>query len=167
NLFRAVITQLIEAHQGRIVGTAGDNILAEFSSAVLAVRSAVAVQRALDPEEQIQLGGDSGLRGYPLRYQTGTSRGLFTLEQRLYSEWFPFRLFYVGGAVFFDAGRTWGRGAVGSESRGWLKDVGIGLRLGNARGAFGSVLHFDIAFPLDRTSDIDSVQFLVETKQSF
>ncbi len=122
---------------------------------------------ALDPEEQIQLGGDSGLRGYPLRYQTGTSRGLFTLEQRLYSEWFPFRLFYVGGAVFFDAGRTWGRGAVGSESRGWLKDVGIGLRLGNARGAFGSVLHFDIAFPLDRTSDIDSVQFLVETKQSF
>jgi TolB-like protein/DNA-binding SARP family transcriptional activator len=48
NLFRAVITQLIEAHQGRIVGTAGDNILAEFSSAVLAVRSAVAVQRALD-----------------------------------------------------------------------------------------------------------------------
>jgi hypothetical protein len=29
------------------------------------------------------------------------------------------------------------------------------------------VLHFDIAFPLDRTPDIDSVQFLVETKQSF
>jgi outer membrane protein assembly factor BamA len=122
---------------------------------------------ALDPEEQIQLGGDSGLRGYPLRYQTGTSRGLLTLEQRLYSEWFPWRLFYVGGAVFFDVGRTWGRGAVGEESLGLLKDVGIGLRLGNARGAFGSVLHFDIAFPLDRTADIDSVQFLVETKQSF
>jgi outer membrane protein assembly factor BamA len=122
---------------------------------------------ALDPEEQILLGGDSGLRGYPLRYQTGTSRALLTLEQRLYTEWFPWRLFYVGGAVFFDVGRTWGRGAVGEESRGWLKDVGIGLRLGNARGAFGSVLHFDIAFPLDRTPDIDSVQFLIETKQSF
>jgi hypothetical protein len=122
---------------------------------------------ALDPEEQIQLGGDSGLRGYPLRYQTGTSRALLTLEQRLYTEWFPWRLFYVGGAVFFDVGRTWGRGAVGEESHGWLKDVGIGLRLGNARGAFGSVLHFDIAFPLDRTPDIDSIQFLVETKQSF
>jgi outer membrane protein assembly factor BamA len=122
---------------------------------------------ALDPEEQIQLGGDTGLRGYPLRYQTGTSRALLTLEQRLYTDWFPWRLFYVGGAVFFDVGRTWGRGEVGEESRGWLRDIGIGLRLGNARGAFGSVLHFDVAFPLDRTPDIDSVQFLVETKQSF
>jgi TolB-like protein/class 3 adenylate cyclase/Flp pilus assembly protein TadD len=48
NLFRGIITRLIEAHQGRVVGTAGDNVLAEFASAVLAVRSAVAVQRALD-----------------------------------------------------------------------------------------------------------------------
>lgn len=125
------------------------------------------VTEALDPENQVLLGGDNGLRGYPLRYQTGTSSALLTLEQRYYTDWFPFRLFYVGAAVFFDAGRTWGRGAVGEESLGLLKDVGFGLRLGNARGAFGSVLHFDIAFPLDRTSDIDSVQFLIETKQSF
>ncbi|MGE0117361.1 MAG: adenylate/guanylate cyclase domain-containing protein [Dongiaceae bacterium] len=47
NLYRGVITQLIEEHEGRIVGTAGDNVLAEFASAVQAVRSAVAVQRAL------------------------------------------------------------------------------------------------------------------------
>lgn len=134
---------------------------------VLFARVDGSVSEALDPENQILLGGDSGLRGYPLRYQTGTSRALLTLEQRFYTDWFPFRLFYVGGAVFFDAGRTWGRGAVGEESLGWLKDIGLGLRLGNARGAFGSVLHFDIAFPLDRTSDIDSVQFLVETKQTF
>jgi hypothetical protein len=136
-------------------------------SRVFYVRAEGTTSQALDPEDQIQIGGDSGLRGYPLRYQTGTSRALVTLEQRFYTDWFPFRLFYVGGAVFFDAGRTWGRGAVGSESLGWLKDIGMGLRLGNARGAFGSVLHFDIAFPLDRTDDIDSVQFLVETKQSF
>ena len=47
-LYRGVITQLIEEHQGRIVATAGDSVLAEFGSAVQAVRSAVAVQRALD-----------------------------------------------------------------------------------------------------------------------
>jgi len=134
---------------------------------VLFARVDGSVSEALDPENQILLGGDSGLRGYPLRYQTGTSRALATLEQRFYTDWFPFRLFYVGGAVFIDAGRTWGRGAVGEESRGWLKDIGVGLRLGNARGAFGSVLHFDIAVPLDRTSDIDSVQLLIETKQTF
>jgi class 3 adenylate cyclase len=48
NLYRGVITNLIEEHQGRIVGTAGDSILAEFASAVQAVRSAVAIQRALN-----------------------------------------------------------------------------------------------------------------------
>ena len=48
NLYRGVMTQLIQEHQGRVVATAGDNLLAEFGSAVQAVRSAVAVQRALD-----------------------------------------------------------------------------------------------------------------------
>ena len=48
NLYRSVITQLVEEHQGRIVVTAGDSVLAEFGSAVQAVRAAVAVQRALD-----------------------------------------------------------------------------------------------------------------------
>jgi TolB-like protein/tetratricopeptide (TPR) repeat protein len=48
NLYRSVITQLVEEHEGRIVATAGDSVLAEFVSPVQAVRSAVAVQRALD-----------------------------------------------------------------------------------------------------------------------
>lgn len=48
NLYRGVMTNLIEEHQGRVVATAGDNLLAEFGSAVQAVRSAVAVQRALN-----------------------------------------------------------------------------------------------------------------------
>src|ERR1700752_4996450 len=47
-LYRGVLTQLIEEHQGRVIGTAGDSVLAEFGSAVQAVRSAVAVQRALE-----------------------------------------------------------------------------------------------------------------------
>jgi len=38
---------LIESHRGRIVGTAGDNILAEFASVVKAVECAVQIQRAL------------------------------------------------------------------------------------------------------------------------
>ena len=36
----------------------------------------------LDTDQQLTLGGDNGLRGYPLRYQAGTSRALLTLEQR-------------------------------------------------------------------------------------
>jgi adenylate cyclase len=47
-LYRGVITNLIDEHQGRVVGIVGDSVLAEFSSAVQAVRSAVAIQRALN-----------------------------------------------------------------------------------------------------------------------
>ena len=121
----------------------------------------------LDLDQQILLGGDSGLRGYPLRYQAGTGRWLFTAEQRLFSNWYPFRLFNVGGAVFFDMGETWGRDPLGSTSQGLLKDVGIGLRLGNSRSALGNVVHVDLAVPLDGDASIKNVQFVIETKRSF
>jgi outer membrane protein assembly factor BamA len=121
----------------------------------------------LDADQQILLGGDSGLRGYPLRYQSGEGRWLFTAEQRFFSNWYPFQLFNVGGAVFYDMGATWGRDPLGSPSQGLLKDVGFGLRFGNSRSALGNVLHIDVAFPLDGDTSIKNVQFLVETKRRF
>lgn len=137
-----------------------------FASATLSFTS------DLDPEEQLLLGGDNGLRGYPLRYQAGTSHALFTLEERFYTNWQPLKLFNVGAAVFFDAGRSWGTAAYldetgAAESQGWLKDVGVGLRLGSARSGLGNVLHIDLACPLDGGDDIDSVQLLIETRRSF
>jgi hemolysin activation/secretion protein len=126
-----------------------------------------AVTEQLDQEWQLLLGGDNGLRGYPLRYQAGTARALLTLEQRYYTDWYPFRLFHVGGAAFFDMGRTWGSDVTGLESAGLLKDVGIGLRFGSSRSSFGNVIHVDLAFPLDGNGDIDDVQLLVETKGRF
>jgi len=125
------------------------------------------VGKNLDTDQQILLGGDSGLRGYPLRYQAGEGRWLFTAEQRFFTNWFPFQLFNVGAAVFYDMGATWGRDPLGTPSQGLLRDVGFGLRLGNSRSALGNVLHIDVAFPLDGDSSIRSMQFLVETKKSF
>ncbi len=125
------------------------------------------ITEELDQEQQLLLGGDNGLRGYPLRYQAGTARALLTLEQRYYTRWYPFRLFHVGAAAFFDMGRTWGRDVTGLESAGLLKDVGVGLRFGSSRSSFGNVIHIDLAFPLDGDDSIDAVQVLVETKGSF
>jgi hemolysin activation/secretion protein len=125
------------------------------------------VTEELDEDKQLLLGGDNGLRGYPLRYQAGTSSALLTLEQRYYTDWYPWRLFHVAGAVFFDAGRTWGTDVTGATSDGLLKDVGLGLRLGSSRAAFGNVVHINLAFPLDGGDDIDSVQFVIETKERF
>jgi hemolysin activation/secretion protein len=125
------------------------------------------ITEKLDADEQVLLGGEEGLRGYPLRYQAGTSRALLTLEERYYTGWYPFRLFHVAGAAFVDVGRTWGTDVTGATSDGLLKDVGVGLRLGSSRSAFGNVIHIDLAFPLDGGDDVDSVQFVVETKARF
>jgi outer membrane protein assembly factor BamA len=122
----------------------------------------------LDLDNQVLLGGDNGLRGYPLRYQDGSARTLFTVEQRYFTDWFPFRLWRVGGAIFFDAGRTWGEPLLAQPSLGTLKDAGFGLRIGNARSGLGNVIHVDIAFPFETAGGtIRRVQFLVTTQQSF
>ena len=117
--------------------------------------------------DQLLLGGDNGLRGYPLRYQSGERRALLTFEQRYYTDWYIFRLARVGGAAFYDVGRAWGGTNQNAENGGWLSDVGVGLRLSFDRAAFGNVLHLDIAVPLDRAGDIEAVQFLVKTKATF
>ena len=122
---------------------------------------------ALDPQSQLTIGGDSGLRGYPLRYEAGSSKALVTIEQRFYTDWYPFRLVRVGGAVFADAGRAWGPAVIGGNKPGMLEDVGIGLRLGNTRSGLGNVLHVDFAFPLNAPLGVSRFQVLVQTLQSF
>jgi hypothetical protein len=121
----------------------------------------------LDPENQVLLGGDSGLRGYPIRYQAGESRAVLNVEQRFFTDLYPWRLFRIGWAVFADVGRVDGRDPRASEPLGTLYDVGAGLRLSSPRASGRNVLHIDLAFPLKRQPDIDSVQFVIETKGSF
>jgi adenylate cyclase len=60
NAYRTAMTDLIAQHRGRVVNAAGDHLLAEFSSAVMAVQCAVEIQRqiaernqALGPERQM------------------------------------------------------------------------------------------------------------------
>lgn len=122
----------------------------------------------LDADHELALGGDSGLRGYPVRYQAGSATALVTLEQRFFTRYSLWQLANVGAAVFFDMGRAWGAPGLGPvENFGLLKDIGIGLRLGSSSSALGNVVHIDVAFPLDGARSIDGVQFLVQTKRSF
>ena len=126
------------------------------------------VGQDLDADHELLLGGDNGLRGYPLRYQTGSGRALMTIEQRVYTRYSLWQLADIGGAVFLDMGRTWGESAFGpTENLGWLKDVGFGLRLGHSRSGLGNVIHLDVAFPLNGDRSISEVQFLVQTKRSY
>lgn len=58
--YRGIMDGLIRQHRGRVVNSAGDGILAEFPSAVMAVQCAVEIQRqiaernqALEPDRQM------------------------------------------------------------------------------------------------------------------
>ena len=132
-----------------------------------------------NPDELLTLGGDTGqrgylplgsetgLRGYPLRYQSGERRALFTLEERFYTDLYVLRLFRIGGAAFFDTGRAWGGSNASTVNTRWLSNAGFGLRIVSARAAFGTVLHVDLAFPLNAPADVKKVQFLVKSRVSF
>ena len=161
---------------GRIEGSEAQNAQLSIASRydyrqskkrLFHMRFSASAGHNLDLDNPVYLGGDNGLRGYPLRYQTGDSSFLFTVEQRFFTDWYPFRLFRVGGAIFFDAGRTWGESPASSEQLGWLTDVGVGLRIANSRSGVGRMFHIDLAFPLDGEDDIDKVQILVVAKRGF
>jgi hypothetical protein len=55
---------------------------------------------------------------------------------------------------------------VDTPNLGWLRDVGVGLRLGNNRSSLGNVIYFDVAAPLDG-ENIKRLQFLVGASATF
>lgn len=120
----------------------------------------------LDLDNLVVVGGKTGLLGYPLRYQVGQSRLVTTVEQRYFTDWYPFRLARIGAAVFANAGRVWGEHPLGDDNRGWLFDVGFGLRFALTR-LTSKVVHLDLAFPLNGDESIDDVQILLEARKSF
>jgi hypothetical protein len=147
--------------------------LRTFGNGLLVAKATGDLAENLDFENQLLLGGDNGLRGYPLRYQAGDRRFLVSLEQRFYGSREYFHLATLGAAVFFDAGRAWFAEpppsflSLAGVQRQLLKDVGAGLRLGSSRSASGAVVHLDVAYPLDRNGAIKALQYLVTTSQTF
>ena len=130
--------------------------------------------RNLPLDQQLTLGGDDGLRGYPTRYQIGDRSVLATLEQRYYSSAYPFGLFRVGYAAFFDVGRAWFE----DDPPAWvptregdhfdvLSNVGVGLRLESVRTRRDRLVHIDLAKPLVDGPFVSSWEFTITAKQSF
>ncbi|MDF0748672.1 BamA/TamA family outer membrane protein [Marinobacter sp. 71-i] len=122
----------------------------------------------LTVDQQLLIGGDNGLRGYPSDYQQGNRRALWTLERRYFPDWHPFKLFRVGGVLFTDVGRAWfDDGRNNGPDDGVLTDVGFGLRLASSRIEVQRMLHLDFAFPLDGDDSIDQVQVLLRGRSRF
>jgi adenylate cyclase len=71
---RQIIDERITAHQGRIFGSAGDSIIAEFASPVEAVRAAIDIQAAI---ERLATGADPGQQ---MRFRIGINLGDVMIE---------------------------------------------------------------------------------------
>jgi hypothetical protein len=151
-----------------VTGTAR-YFLNDFPNGRLLVSAQGAMAWDLDRDRQLLLGGENGLRGYPLRYQQGNRLALLTLEQRVYHDREYLHLFRFGAAAFFDVGRAWETNGPGRNGAvdGWLRDIGVGLRVSSTRSARGAMVHFDVAYPLDGPDDISKVQYLVSTTDTF
>jgi len=113
------------------------------------------------PGQQILLGGDTGLRGYPIRYQAGDKSLVITAEKQYFFKWYPYKLVQFGAVIFADAGAAWGQG----NSKKVIADAGIGLRLVSTRSTGNSVMHIDLAFPINAPSTIDSYQLRITAEQ--
>ena len=123
------------------------------------------LEAAQNPElyERIEVGGDSGLKGYPLRFQNGDRAFTLSAERRVYFNVYLWQLLKFGFAVFAETGSAWDNG----EDPVWLSDIGAGLRLVSTRQSNAKVLHIDAAFPLNEKDEIDEYQLYIKARTEF
>ena len=116
-----------------------------FLRQTLAARISAEMQFGLEGEQQVLLGGNSGLRGYDPRQFSGTKRIHLNLESRTIL--WEHSLIVVGSAIFADVGYIW----VGDTSDIGIprRSVGFGLRLGLPKLSGSRVYRADLAYPLD------------------
>lgn len=123
-------------------------------------------------DKPVTVGGNTGLRGFPLQYQHGEHSIKFTNEIRYYPYINLFKLFDLAGAAFFDTARTFGtietQGMEENIEDDWLYSVGIGARLYSPHSAGNhQVIHIDFAFPQSDNPDVNNFEIRVEAKKSF
>jgi len=125
-----------------------------------------AAVRRLDPENQVILGGDTGLRGYKNNSFTGAKAVLANVENRFFVPGEYLHLLRFGGAVFFDSGAVVPEGSDISLTR-FKSDLGLGLRVSSTRSRSGGVLRVDLAYALDRGPGPDRWVVSIRANQAF
>lgn len=142
--------------RGQLYNFRGVNHSYVFSSRLEAVQN---------PElfERLEVGGDSGLKGYPVRFQNGDRVFTISAERRVYFNVYLWQLLKFGFAAFAEVGSAWDNG----EDPLWLADVGAGLRLVSTRQSNSKVLHIDVAVPLSENDEIDEYQLYIKARTEF
>ena len=123
-------------------------------------------------DDPVAIGGDTGLRGFPLQYQHGKHSVKFTGEIRYYPYINIMKLFDLAGAAFIDSAKAFGdiQSPESQENieKDWLYSIGIGARLYSPHSAGNNqVIHIDFAFPQSDNPSINNFEVRIEAKKSF
>jgi hypothetical protein len=102
----------------------------------------------LDLQNQIVLGGNSGLRGYKNDSFVGTRSILANVEDRFFFDGEYFHVVRFGGVVFAESGAVAPAGSALSTPL-FHSDVGMGIRAGSSRSTSGTVARLDVAYALN------------------
>jgi hypothetical protein len=114
------------------------------------------------------VGGESGVRGYPLQYQHGAHTASASVEARFYPHYTLYKILDFGFAAFADAGRAWsGDSAVNNETNSVIASVGLGLRIYSNRSSHHGVVHLDMVKPMHTSENVDSWEWRLQLKDSF
>ncbi len=116
----------------------------------------------LSADQQVLIGGSSGLRGYPNRYQAGTRQFRLSAEERYYTNLYPLRVLRVAFAGFVDVGRAWSS----ANDNDTLVNAGVGLRLESTRTNRNLVYHIDVAFPVVDGPGVRGIEVTLTSKRS-
>lgn len=118
-------------------------------------------------DQPITLGGNSGMRGFPLQYQHGSKSFKVTSELRYYPHINIYKLFELAGTVFIDAGKTSGNSLAVNTDTGWLYSVGVGARIYSTHSSLGRVIHIDLAKPFSDNLDLGGFEIRLQAKETF
>ena len=118
-------------------------------------------------DSPVALGGESGVRGYPLQYQHGKHSTQFTFEARYYPQINIYKLLELGGAAFIDTGRVFGQTDLSQNDSPWMTSVGLGARFYPTHSSESRVIHLDIIKPLTSAPNVNGVEFRITTKHTF
>ena len=119
-----------------------------FSRHTLAMRFQSNIGYELDSSRQLQLGADSGLRGYPARQFTGEKLILMNLEDRQF--WGTISMgakFEFATVLFLDAGNVWKEEEdIDLNDLNW--SAGLGFRIGLSNMPNQPIVRADIGWPI-------------------
>lgn len=118
-------------------------------------------------DSPVVLGGETGVRGYPLQYQHGESNTKLTFEARYYPHINIYKLLELGGAAFIDTGKIFNQSALSQQQSSRMTSIGLGARLYSTHSSEARVIHIDIIKPIASDTNVNSVEFRVTTKHSF